>query len=285
MDIKIDPAAHIGAVHLTIRNLERSISFYENSLGFTLRSRQDGEARLGTQAHDLIALQENPEAQQTTGTTGLYHFAVLVPSRLELAEVLRRLSATQTPVSGFADHGVSEAIYLPDADGNGIEMYRDRPRDEWPRNPDGTITMTTDPLDLEGIVAGLEGYDDPWPGLHADTVMGHMHLRVADISQAEAFYLNTLGFDLIKHYPGSASFISAGGYHHHIGMNTWESRGGPPPPPDAVGLRWYELRLPGADSVGKVADQVRKAGGDFEETDSGLLLRDPSQNGVMLVSE
>ncbi len=285
MTFKIDPATRVGKVALTVSNLDRSIAYYEKSLGFKTRQRSNGEARLGTETRDLLILAENPQASHPQGTTGLYHFAVLVPSRFELGQVLRRIAQTETPVQGFADHGVSEAIYLGDPDGNGIEMYRDRPRDEWPHNPDGTITMVTDPIDLDGVLGEVEGHDEPWPGLHPDTVMGHMHLRVADIPQAEAFYLNTIGFDLIKHYPHSASFISAGGYHHHIGMNTWESRGGPPPPPDAAGLRWYQIVLPRADAVGQVADQVRKAGAGVEETEHGLLVRDPSQNGVMLVSE
>ena len=283
MAFKIDKDTQIGAVALTVSDLDKSISFYEKSLGFKTRTRSGSDAELGTDTLTLIKLHEKKDAQHPHGTAGLYHFAVLTPNRFELGQVLANLIRTQTPVQGFADHGVSEAIYLPDPDGNGIEMYRDRPRDEWPRTPDGAITMVTDPLDLEGILQGVEGKTDGWTHLHPDTRMGHMHLKVSQVDPAEAFYRDVLGFDVIKNLH-SASFISAGGYHHHLGMNVWESRSGPPQSPDAVGLRWYEIKLPTEAALGQTADAARKAGSEFEETNDGLLLRDPSQNGVMLVS-
>jgi catechol 2,3-dioxygenase len=200
---------------------------------------------------------------------------------VELAKSLRRLAETQWPVQGFADHLVSEAIYLPDPDGNGIEVYRDRPRSEWPKL-NGQIRMATDPLDLDGVMSELEGRDEPWTGLHPQTVLGHMHLHVGNLPQANAFYGDVIGLDLITRLGNSALFMSAGGYHHHLGLNTWAGVNAPPPPPDAIGLRYFTMKLPLADEVGAIADRVRRNGGSIEENDAGILVRDPFQNGVWL---
>ena len=292
MTHSLPPETHIGTVHLTVHDLDNAIAFYERSLGFATWSCQDGVARLGSHlaegaqagASPLLVLHHDPESMPAYRTTGLYHFAVLVPSRLELARVLRRLAETRTPLEGFADHLVSEAIYLHDPEHNGIEIYRDRPRDEW-RFVDGRLAMATDPIDLEGISHELAGHEEPWDGLHPDTMMGHIHLRVADIPAANQFYVNQVGFDLMQLMGPSASFVSAGGYHHHIGMNTWESRGAMPPPDGSTGLRWYELRFPDAKTVGEVAGRVRKSGSPVEEHEEGLLVRDPFHIGVMLTAE
>jgi catechol 2,3-dioxygenase len=228
-----------------------------------------------------MVLNENPQARRVRGTSGLYHFAVLVPSRVELAKSLRRLAETQWPVQGFADHLVSEAIYLPDPDGNGIEVYRDRPRSEWPKL-NGQIRMATDPLDLDGVMSELEGRDEPWTGLHPQTVLGHMHLHVGNLPQANAFYGDVIGLDLITRFGNSALFMSAGGYHHHLGLNTWAGVNAPPPPPDAIGLRYFTMKLPQSNEVGAIADRVQRNGGSIEERDEGILVRDPFQNGVLL---
>jgi catechol 2,3-dioxygenase len=283
-DTAIHPATTIGAVHLTVADLDRALRFYQEALGFQVRQRAGDTARLGTGGpDDLLVLSERPGARPTRRTTGLYHFAVLVPSRLELARSLRQLAQTRTPLQGFSDHLVSEAIYLADPDGNGIEIYRDRPREEWPRK-NGRIQMATDPLDLDGILAELERETEPWSGLHPETTIGHIHLHVADLGTAQAFYHGVLGFDLIQRLAGSADFVSAGGYHHHIGYNTWAGVGAPPPPPDAAGLRYFVIRLPNDAELARVADRVRKAGLRLEEIEAGLLTRDPSQNGVVLAT-
>src|SRR5262249_53780909 len=156
------------------------------------------------------------------------------------------------------DHLVSEALYLDDPDGNGIEIYRDRPRAEWPRSG-GRIRMATDPLDLDGIVAELDRDDRPWDGLAPATVIGHVHLHVADLRAAEAFYHGVLGFDIITNYGGSALFVSAGGYHHHLGLNTWAGVGAPPSPADAAGLRRFAVVLPDPGALEQVAARVRQA--------------------------
>jgi catechol 2,3-dioxygenase len=283
-NISIHPATTIGAVHMTVADLDRSLRFYQEALGFQVRQRAGETARLGAGGpDDLLVLSERPGARPARRTTGLYHFAVLVPSRLELARSLRRLAETRTPLQGFSDHLVSEAIYLADPDGNGIEIYRDRPRDEWPRQ-NGQLQMATDPLDVDGVLAELEYETEPWAGLRPETTIGHIHLHVADLRAADAFYHGVLGFDRILRLAGSADFVSAGGYHHHIGYNTWAGVGAPPPPPDAAGLRFFVVRLPNDAELARVADRVRKAGLPLEETEAGLLTRDPSQNGVVLAT-
>jgi catechol 2,3-dioxygenase len=279
--ISIHPATSIGYVHLSVTNLDRSLTFYQDKLGFQLRQRDSATAYLGAGGPDLLLLTEKPGARPVSGVTGLYHFAILTPSRLALAQSLRRLAETRTPVQGFADHWVSEAIYLADPDGNGIEIYRDRPRSEWPHQ-NGQLQMATDPLDIKGILAELEPRPEPWTGLEAATTIGHVHLHVATIPSAEAFYGEILGFDLILRYGPSASFVSAGGYHHHLGLNTWAGVNAPAPPPDAVGLRYYTINLPDAAALATVVESIERAGVAFQEKDGVILLRDPAQNGVVL---
>jgi catechol 2,3-dioxygenase len=284
----IDPNMTLGHVALTVSKLDRSIEFYRDVLGFKVRDRENGVAHLGAarpdaNGEDLVVLHENRQARRLSRTTGLYHFAILVPSRVELAKSLKRLAETQYPVQGFADHLVSEAIYLADPDGNGIEIYRDRPRDEWPRL-DGQIRMATDPLDLDGVLAELDGHDETWTGMSPQTVLGHMHLHVGNLPQANAFYGDVIGLDLITRMGNSALFMSAGGYHHHLGLNTWAGVNAPPPPADAIGLRYFSMKLPQSNEVGAIADRARGNGGSIEETERGVLLRDPFQNGVLLTS-
>lgn len=280
----IHPNTTLGKVQLTVSDLERSLAFYQNSLGFTVQRQGAGTAALGGGGAELVVLTEQKGARRMARASGLYHFAILVPSRLELAQVLKRISETRTAVEGFADHLVSEAIYLPDPDGNGIEMYRDRPRSEW--TYDGkSVRMATDPLDIDGIIGELKGHTEPWNGLDPKTVLGHMHLHVANVAEAEAFYHGVLGFDVIARMGGSAGFVSAGGYHHHIAFNTWAGVGVPPPPPGSVGLRWFEVRLPNRGELAKVSERIRAAGIAIEERPDGLMVRDPSQNGVLLIAD
>ena len=279
----IHPDTRLGAVHLTIRDLRRSLDFYQQRLGFQLRHLEGSKANLGAGGQDLLVLYENPDASPYPNRSGLYHFAILVPSRLELAQSLRHIAETETQVQGFADHLVSEAIYLPDPDGNGIEIYRDRPRENW-QSLDGELKMATDPLNIESVLDELHGQEEPWPGLDPSTKMGHMHLHVSAIEAAENFYHDVLGFDKMMRYGPSASFLSAGGYHHHLGLNTWNGAGAPPPPPDAVGLRWFVIQLPNENELNRVIDRVQTAGLAIHEHGTGWLVRDPASNGVLLTS-
>jgi catechol 2,3-dioxygenase len=280
-NVSIHPDTSIGYVHLSVANLERSLTFYQDKLGFQLRWRSGQTAYLGAGGPDLLLLTEKPGARPVSGVTGLYHFAILTPFRLALAQSLRRLAETHTPVQGFADHWVSEAIYLADPDGNGIEIYRDRPRSEWPRQ-NGQLQMAADPLDIKGVLAELEPQPEPWNGLETATTIGHVHLHVATIPSAEAFYCDNLGFDLILRYGPSASFVSAGGYHHHLGLNTWAGINAPPPPPDAAGLRYFTINLPDAAALEAVSRRIEQAGVNFKEKDGVIFLRDPAQNGLVL---
>jgi catechol 2,3-dioxygenase len=279
--MSIHPNTTLGAVHLTVSNLSRSLKFYQERLGFKLHRQSGNMAYLGAGKADLLVLTENPNAVPTHRTAGLYHFAVLHPSRVELAKALYHLAVSQTPLQGASDHLVSEAIYLPDPDGNGIEIYRDRPRSDW-YYPTGEMKMGTEPLDLENLITELQGYDGQWVGLHPDTVIGHMHLHVSYLEEAEDFYHGVLGFDKIMRYGSMASFLSAGGYHHHIGINTWAGIGAPPQPENAVGLRWFTIHLPHQDELDAIIARVESVGTPVEQHPEGIFLRDPSHNGIVL---
>jgi catechol 2,3-dioxygenase len=276
----IDPGTRIGAVHLTISDLRRSVRFYETHLGFAVHRRDDRTAWLGAGGSDLLILSQCENAPRVRGTTGLYHFAILVPSRAELARSLRRLVATDTVMQGAADHGVSEALYLADEDGIGIEIYRDRPRAEWPVVA-GQLRMGADPMDLEALLAEAGRADSP-AGLPGGTVIGHVHLHVSRLDAAQQFYVDVLGLELMQRYGPSALFVAAGGYHHHVGLNTWAGVGAPPPPSGAIGLRHVEIVLPSAAAVETVAAQVRAAGVPTEPADDGFLVRDPAGNALKL---
>lgn len=278
--MSLPPNLTLDHVHLAVSDLERSLAFYQNALGLKVHRREGDTARLGAGQTDLLVLTEQPGARVYPNCTGLYHFAILVPSRLELARSLKRLAETQTPMQGFADHLVSEAIYLADPDGNGIEIYRDRPRSDWVDSA-GNFRMGTEPLDIDGVLGELGNAAEEWSGLKPETVLGHMHLQIRDTAEAREFYCNVLGFDLMANWH-SALFISAGGYHHHLGLNTWQSLNAPPPPPGAAGLRYFVIRLPDRKSVDEVLGRVRAENSPVEETDQGWLIRDPSQNGIVL---
>ena len=287
---RIDPKASIGAVKLAVSDLDRALGFYRDSLGLTMRERQGGVARLfaGDAGPDLLHLEESPGARHVPRTTGLYHLAVLLPSRLDLALALARLAETGTRLRGASDHGASEAIYLEDPDRNGIEIYRDRPRDEWPRAADGTFLLPTDPLDLDGLIGELRGVKsarpEEQPPAPPATAIGHVHLHVADLAKARRFYVDVLGFDEMARYGDEALFLSAGGYHHHVGVNVWAGRGAPPPPHGAAGLQWFSVVHSSEAEREKTLARVQQAGIDVEARDEGALVRDPSRNGVLLTT-
>lgn len=278
---QIHPDTSIGTVSLRIENLERSIAFYTTGLGFDINQVEENHASLGVGERDLILLTESAGARQAYSTTGLYHFAILVPTRLDLAKSLRQLAASEIAVQGFADHLVSEAIYLSDPDGNGIEIYRDRPRSEW-EFQQGHLQMDTLPLDLDSLMSELKSDPQPWNGLDKGTRIGHIHLKVANVKEAEEFYTNILGFDLMTRYGPSAGFVSAGRYHHHIGFNTWNSLGAPPPPADAIGLRWFSLELPDNQALDQLLENIRNAQVATKIGPEGNFVSDPSGNQILL---
>jgi len=266
-------------VHLRVRDLDRAIRFYTEDLGLRLHGLDGNVARLGAGASDLLVLVGKTDATKPRGTTGLYHFAVLVPSRRDLARSLRHLIDRRVPLTGMSDHLVSESVYLSDPDGNGIEIYRDRPREEWPV-AGGQLRMATDPLDVESLLAESGPGDAPWVGLPPGTRIGHVHLHVAHLADSERFYSELLGFELRQRFGRSALFLAAGGYHHHIGLNTWAGVGAPPPPPGAVGLRHFEVQLPDAPALDRLLERVREAGVPVTDTPGGAEVADPSGNVV-----
>lgn len=278
--MSIHPQTSIGAVSITVSNLERSLAYYRQVIGLQVHSQQDGVAHLSAGEDDLLILAERKGAKSAAGYTGLYHFAILVPTRRALALVLRHLIQNNIPL-GASDHAVSEALYLNDPDGNGIEIYADRPREQWPFSTVGELQMTTIRLNAPSILAEISDADQ-WQGLPAGTKMGHIHLRVGDIPTAKAFYTQTLGFDWMVDYGGQASFVSAGGYHHHIGMNTWESAGAPPRPEDAVGLNYFTVVLPDTAALEATVTQLQTQEYPVEKQDGRYFLRDPFQNGIVL---
>jgi catechol 2,3-dioxygenase len=283
--VGIDPGTVIGTVRLTVADLDRSRSFYEQALGLQPSELDDGGLALGRAGEPaLIELRGDTSAPPLNRhATGLYHLAVLVPTRLDLALALARLAEARWPLDGASDHLVSEALYLSDPDGNGIEIYRDRPRDQWQRSAGG-LEMATLPLDLSHLLGELTGTSSPQATVSAATRIGHVHLQVADLSQAEAFYHGLLGFDvMVRGYPG-ALFVSAGGYHHHIGLNTWHSAGASAPAPGTIGLRSFEVELPNAEKLDQLLGRVRESGRKIEPAAGGGVVRDPSGNAVMLRS-
>ncbi len=279
----IHPETTLGPVHLTVADLGRALGFYRDVLDLRAEHGADGATRLAPLGGEpIIALTERPGARpKPARTTGLYHFAILLPARRDLARTVQRFVAARYPVQGASDHGVSEALYLADPDGNGIEIYSDRPRDAWPRRGD-SLEMGTEPLNFDDLMAELAGQDAPWAGLPAATRIGHVHMHVRDLREAEAFYTAALGLDLMQRYGGAAAFLSAGGYHHHVGINTWAGVGAPPPPADAVGLRYFTLLLPSAAAQDAALAHLRANGRPAEALGEGFLAHDPSGNAILL---
>jgi catechol 2,3-dioxygenase len=277
VDARLGDATRLGAVELTVTDLDRSVAFYQDAIGLRMHRREDGVAAMGAGLEDLVVLVEDPPARPAGRHAGLYHFALLFGSREELARAAVRLATTRVAVQGASDHGTHEAIYLPDPDGNGIELAADRPRSEW---PDLRYLSGPAPLDLRGLLGTVE---DEELRRHADGQlrMGHVHLHVGDLDAATRFYREGLGFDVVTLLP-SAVFVSAGGYHHHVGFNTWQGEGVGPAPADAVGLRHWTLEADGDAELAAVRSRLAGIGASVEEHADGLLARDPSGIAVLV---
>ncbi|HEY4276890.1 MAG TPA: VOC family protein [Conexibacter sp.] len=283
-------ATALGAVRLTVADLAGTAAFYEHVLGLAPLAHDGDTATLGTPSgRGLVELVERADAApRPRGSSGLFHLALLLPTREDLAVALRRIAQARHPLQGASDHLVSEALYLADPEGNGIEVYRDRPREQWGHEADGDIRMATLPLDLDALIAELPGgglQDERSAGGVPDgAVIGHVHLQVADVEQAEAFYHGVLGFDVVvRSYPG-ARFVSAGGYHHHLGLNTWASAGGPPNTPGTLGLDRYTIVLPDESAIARVGDRLTAAGAAIREREGELVSADPFGNEIAFVT-
>jgi catechol 2,3-dioxygenase len=251
-------------------------------VGLDVLDRGTGRVTLGAGSTALLVLVEEPGARPARGHTGLFHFALLVPERADLARWLAHAAADRVALTGLSDHFVSEALYLTDPDGHGIEIYADRPRQVW----EGQVAerMTTLPLDVQDLLAVLDGAPAEYAGLPAGTVMGHVHLRVADVGETAAFYRDLLGFAVMAQLGPQAVFLAAGGYHHHIGANTWGSRGAKPAPPGTATLRHATIRVPTGAERDRLLQRLAGAGQHGETTDAGPLVRDPSGNGLIIVA-
>jgi catechol 2,3-dioxygenase len=292
-EFSINPATHIGTVSLNVANLENQLTFYQQVLGFQLHWREGNQAGLGAGNVDLLRLVEQPDFKRYRRVTGLYHFAVLFPDRRELARAIARLFALKYP-NYPTDHIMTKTTYLDDPEGNGIELYTESPEDgTWTmkngvfetRRANGTWSDGREPLDVDALLSHLKEDDRIDQRIPKETRLGHIHLHVRDINEAVDFYHGIIGFDVMgvaKLF--RAAFVSAGGYHHHIGLNTWQGEGAPPPPADALGLRHFTVELPDQNALDEVIARVEKAGIPANQTEDGFLLYDPSQNRVVLTT-
>jgi catechol 2,3-dioxygenase len=240
--MSLPPATRMGPVRLSVADLGRSLDYYRRSIGLEVLDERDGEARLGTGNTELLHLVEERGARPADGYSGLFHFALLVPERADLAEWLAHAMQSGVQLTGASDHFVSEALYLRDPDHHGIEIYADRPRELWEGQADRIGTWPLDLDDLLGARPGEERSD--YRRLPTGTTMGHVHLRVSDVEETVSFYRDVVGFDLMAQLGSQAAFLSAGGYHHHLGGNTWESAGAVQAPPGTARLLEYTIVLP-----------------------------------------
>jgi catechol 2,3-dioxygenase len=290
-EFSIHPKTMMGHISLTVANLENQVEFYTKAMGFKLHWRYGNKAGLGAGGPDLLLLTEESDRKKYRGVTGLYHVAYLFPNRRELAIAVARLFAIKYSNSP-TDHIMTKTTYLDDLEGNGIELYCESPEDgTWTmangtfetRRADGTWSDGREPLDVEALFKHITEEDRLDAPVPPDLKIGHVHLHVRDVDEAVNFYHGIIGFDVMgvaKQF--QAAFVSAGGYHHHLGLNTWQGRGAPPPPPDAVGLRYYTIDLPTQAAYDEVVARVDAAGLPSNRTEAGLLLHDPSQNGLIL---
>jgi catechol 2,3-dioxygenase len=277
----ISPRTVPGPVHLTVSDLERSRDYYRREIGLETLERGGGRASLGAGGRELLVLVEEPGARPAAGHTGLFHFALLVPGRVHLARWLAHAARDRVPLAGLSDHFVSEAIYLADPDGHGIEIYADRPREHW----QGQVAsrMTTMPLDVRSLLGELaDPASEPFDGLPAGTTMGHVHLKVASVADTVRFYRDVLGLALMAQLGPQAAFFAAGGYHHHVGANTWESAGASPPPHGTAALRHVTLALPAAAELARVLARVDRSGVAVDRSEGNPAVVDPSGNRIVL---
>lgn len=276
-----DPSTFVNQVHILVKDVERSLLFYQEIIGFRILEHIGKKVVLTADGKTPLVTIEQPENVLTKEprTTGLYHFALLLPQRSDLAKALSHLINTGYPLQGASDHRVSEAIYLADPDGNGIEIYADRPLHSWIKE-DGQILMTTERLDIENLLQETKG--EPWNGLPEHTIMGHIHLHVSDLQKAEDFYCKGLGFDVVNRYGEQATFISTGGYHHHIGMNTWNGVGAKAPAANSVGMKWFSLVFPNEKARNEAVNKLKTLGVSVQEEEGILITKDPSGNHIRL---
>jgi catechol 2,3-dioxygenase len=274
--VPLDQRAHVDSVGLRVADPEAVAALYEGGVGLRRIDGGPGRVELGDE-RPLLTLLESPESRAPAPTAaGLFHTAIRFPTRAALAATLRRVASAGFRLTGASDHGVSEALYLDDPEGNGVELYWDRPQEAWPMAPDGTVAMFTAPLDLRDLLI----VPDEGTGV-AGADIGHAHLKVTDLERAVGFWNGDLGMNVRARYGSEAAFLAAGDYHHHIGLNTWVSGGGPPAPEDALGLERVALALPDEEALNATVSTLRAAGHDVQDGAEGAaLVRDP--DGILV---
>lgn len=271
------PNTFVSELKLKVQDLQRSITFYKNIVGFQVLQETSTKASFTADGIHSILTIEQPEEilPKQERTTGLYHFAILLPSRKELGKFIQHLAQMLFPIQGSANHEISEAIYFADPDGNGIEVYSDTPPSTW-RWENGLIEAENTLLDFMDVVS--EGKGEAWTGLPAETILGHIHLHVADIEKTEEFYCRGLGFDVIIRFSNHALFFSTGNYHHHIGTNIWNGLGAPKPPENSVGLTSFTIKFPNEDRRSQAVTDIQRLGYYVEN----FITSDPSGNMIVL---
>ncbi len=291
-DFKLPAGSRIGYVHLRVMDMANALNFYRDLLGLRVLKQVDNVVHLvaSKAAYPMLLLSEAPGApMRPERAPGLYHMAIRYPDRPALGSAVRYLAEHRWPIQGMADHGVSDAIYLSDPEGNGIELYADKPREQWPRRGN-EVAMLTEPLDLDALLA--EAGEEEWTGIAPETELGHIHLRVSSLERAEEFYSRLLGMNVMqRNYPG-ALFLAAGDYHHHVGANIWHSRNAPPAAHDALGLLCFSIHVPERPPWEEVLKRVRDSGVELESCSQGdgldgVLVHDGDGIGVdvMVASE
>jgi catechol 2,3-dioxygenase len=280
MEFHQKPHTYVSQVDLKVLDLARSLAFYQQIIGFQILEQSEKRATLTADGRTALLSIEQPSdvVPKLPRTTGLYHFALLLPKRSDLGKVLQHLIQIDYPL-GASDHYVSEALYLDDPDGNGIEIYADRPSSTWNwKNTE--VVMATEPLDARSLLA--EGKGEPWKELPADTVMGHIHLHVSELKKTEEFYVKGLGFDIVNRFGNQALFVSTGKYHHHVGLNTWVGVGAPAPSENSSGLNWFSLQYPDEDARKRAVENIEEIGATVIEENGVFKTKDPSGNRIIL---
>ena len=276
------PNIFVNHIVLKVMDIKRTVEFYTEIMGFKILDRREKEVILTADGVNPIVtiIEPNNAIPKLPKRTGIYHFALLLPSRFHLGLFLKHLREKSYPIIGGAHHGVSEAIYLEDPDENGIEVYRDIDSEEWKRKGN-QVEMVTNPLDYDSII--LDAGEEKWDKIPKETIIGHIHLHVGDLDEAKKFYCDGLGFDLVMKMANSALFISSGGYHHHIGLNIWNGKNALALPDNAAGMKYYTIIFPDIDVRENIVNNLSNLGYEIIEEDNNIFTKDPSNNLIKLV--
>ncbi|MEK5428508.1 VOC family protein [Cytobacillus sp. FSL R7-0680] len=278
-----EPNIYAQKIDLKVTNLQTSLRFYQDILGFQVLYQSKHEVSLSADGNQTLVQLHAPEGLQKKELrrTGLYHFAILLPTRNDLAKIIRHFIKVNYPLQGASDHDVSEALYLADPDGNGIEMYADRPKTSWDWKGE-EVVMGTNALDVQSIMSEWDGNE--WNGMPNETIMGHIHLHVNNIEEAKTFYCEGLGFEVVTHYGNQALFISTGKYHHHIGLNIWNGTMAVAPSANSVGMAFYTLVFP-KNKLEQAVERLQAMNIEVERQADSYMVSDPAGNNIKLVVE